>query len=76
MIYPRCSDLPPNVPILVHWGENRHTMDKSGGLSVIIPKNYFGSRTYRAKRDRERERERERETILMMRECHFSLLVK
>jgi len=49
-------------------------MDKSGGLSVIIPKNYFGSRTYRAKRDRERERERE--TILMMRECPFSLLVK
>jgi len=22
---------------LVHWGVNRHTVDKSGGLSVIIP---------------------------------------
>jgi len=21
---------------LVHWGVNRHTVDKSGGLSVII----------------------------------------
>jgi hypothetical protein len=36
MIYPRCDDLPPNVPILVHWGVNRHTVDKSGELSVII----------------------------------------
>jgi len=27
-----------HVPILVHWGVNRHTVDKSGGLSVIIPK--------------------------------------
>jgi hypothetical protein len=26
-----------HVPILVHWRVNRHTMDKSGGLSVIIP---------------------------------------
>jgi len=26
---------------LVHWGVNRHTVDKSGGLSVIIPKNYY-----------------------------------
>jgi hypothetical protein len=25
-----------HVPILVHWGVNRHTVDKSGGLSVII----------------------------------------
>jgi hypothetical protein len=23
---------------LVHWGVNRHTVDKSRGLSVIIPK--------------------------------------
>jgi hypothetical protein len=22
---------------LVHWGVNRHTVDKLGGLSVIIP---------------------------------------
>jgi hypothetical protein len=27
-----------HVPILVHWRVNRHTVDKSGGLSVIIPK--------------------------------------
>jgi hypothetical protein len=27
-----------HVPILVHWGGNRHIMDKSGGLSIIIPK--------------------------------------
>jgi hypothetical protein len=26
-----------HVPILVHWGVNRHTVDKSRGLSVIIP---------------------------------------
>jgi hypothetical protein len=26
-----------HVPILVHWGVNCHTVDKSGGLSVIIP---------------------------------------
>jgi hypothetical protein len=26
---------------LVHWGVNRHTVDKSGGLSVIIPIFYF-----------------------------------
>jgi hypothetical protein len=25
---------------LVHCGGNRHTVDKSGGLSVIIPINY------------------------------------
>jgi hypothetical protein len=29
------------VPILVHWEVNRHTVDKSGGLSVIIPINYY-----------------------------------
>jgi hypothetical protein len=29
-----------HVPILIHYGVNRHTVDKSGGLSVIIPK-YF-----------------------------------
>jgi hypothetical protein len=26
---------------LVHWGVNRNTMDKSEGLSVIIPLNYI-----------------------------------
>jgi hypothetical protein len=25
-----------HVPILVQWGVNRHTVDKSRGLSVII----------------------------------------
>jgi len=29
-----------HVPKLVHWGVNRHTVDKSGGLSVIIPLIY------------------------------------
>jgi hypothetical protein len=31
-----------HVPILVHWGVNRHTVDKLGGLSVIIPNKYLG----------------------------------
>jgi len=26
---------------LVHWGVNRHTVDKSRGLSVIIPLFYL-----------------------------------
>jgi hypothetical protein len=30
-----------HVPILVHWGVNRHTVDKSGGLSIIIHLFYF-----------------------------------
>jgi hypothetical protein len=28
---------------LVHWRVNRHTVDKSGGLSVIIPFFFFHS---------------------------------
>jgi hypothetical protein len=31
--------------MLVHWGVNRHTVDKSGGLSVIIPIFYYTSNT-------------------------------
>jgi hypothetical protein len=34
-----------HVPILVHWGVNRHTVDKSGGLNVIIPFNIQNSDT-------------------------------
>jgi hypothetical protein len=30
---------------LVHWGVNRHTVDKSEGLSVIIPLIILKSQT-------------------------------
>jgi len=36
------------VPILVHWGVNRHTVDKSGGLSVIITSFFFPNTSNRS----------------------------
>jgi len=31
---------------LVHWGVNRHIVDKSGGLSVIIPSIFYNVNLY------------------------------